>query len=200
MIASDVGRALSAFVSVLDNLGIPWMVGGSLASSIHGTARSTLDVDMVLALPAFAIGGLVSALVPEFYVDEDAVREAVSAGAGFNAIHNPTIVKLDAYILTADPFEQQAFARGVTHALPGETATEAVFRFSSAEDIVLQKLRWYRMGGEVSERQWQDVLGVLRVGGPGLDTSHLTKWAGYLGLTDLLSRALAEAGVAPRDG
>ena len=70
------------------------------------------------------------------------------------------------------------------------------------EDILLQKLRWYRKGGEVSDRQWRDIAAIVRVQGPRLDGTYLREGAEILGVTDLLERALAEAGLAgpPRPG
>jgi hypothetical protein len=123
MSGGEVGRALAAFVAVIDDLAIPWLVGGSLASSVHGAGRSTLDVDMVLAIVPSAVRPLVRALEPDFYVEEGAVRDAVRAQSSFNVIHNATIVKIDAYILTSDPFEQSAFSRGVMERVPRRRAT-----------------------------------------------------------------------------
>lgn len=137
MTSSPVDEAVSAVVDVLDRLGIPWLIGGSLASSVHGSARSTLDVDMVLALALSEVRPLVEALEPDFYVDEAAVREAVRSRASFNAIHNATIVKIDIYVLTPDPFEQSAFSRGVLQRLPGASERAPAFRFCTAEDIIL---------------------------------------------------------------
>jgi hypothetical protein len=67
-------------------------------------------------------------------------------------------------------------------------------KFASPEDTVLAKLEWYRLGGEVSERQWRDVLGVLRARGSQLDLEYMRKWAGELHVGDLLERGLQEAG------
>jgi hypothetical protein len=64
----------------------------------------------------------------------------------------------------------------------------------TAEDILLQKLHWYRAGGETSDRQWRDALAIVRVQGEQLDRTYLEATAGRADLGDLLQRVLSEAG------
>ena len=71
---------------------------------------------------------------------------------------------------------------------------ECTAYFATAEDIVLAKLEWYHHGDQVSDRQWRDVVGVIRTQGQRLDLTYLGAWAAQLGLEDLLSRALSQAG------
>jgi hypothetical protein len=181
--------------AILERLGIPYLVGGSLASSIHGELRSTNDVDFVADVRPSHIAPLLQALLEEFYVSEEAMREALRFGTSFNAIHLPTAVKVDVFIAGGDPFNAERLEHRqrvlVRADPPGELFLD------TAEHSVLRKLEWYRRGGEVSDRQWRDVLGVLRAKGEQLDAARLDTWAQRLGVADLLERARAEAGGAP---
>lgn len=192
---SDIVAAVMPLATVLDRLGAPFQVGGSVASSLRGVARTTLDVDLVANLHATHVTPLCTELEADYYVPEEAIRAAVRERTSFNLIHLDTMLKVDVFVLNDEPFNRSSFARGTPRALdPGDATTTVPV--SSAEDIVLHKLEWYRLGGGISERQWLDVLGVLRVGGEQLDMDYLNRWAGDLGLTTLLSRALAEAQVS----
>ena len=139
------------------------------------------------------VGSLVDALGDLYYLDPDAVREAVRARSSFNLIHLETVLKLDVFVLKPRPFDQGAFGRGITDTLAGPGGISRNFRVESAEDVVLHKLDWYRLGNETSERQWLDVVGVLRVQAGATDTVYLQHWADKLGVRDLLDRALAQA-------
>lgn len=178
--------------AILERLGIPYLVGGSLASSIHGELRSTNDVDFVADLQPRHVTPLLDALRTDFYVSEQAIREALQLGTSFNAIHLPTAVKVDLFIAGADPFNAERLTHRqrvqVREDPPGELFLD------TAEHSVLRKLEWYRRGGEVSERQWRDVIGVLRAKGDQLDAARLDTWARRLGVADLMQRAREQAG------
>ena len=105
------------------------------------------------------------------------------------------MLKVDVFVARTDPFSLMQMRRRVLQAVSVDGQTK--FHVASAEDTVLAKLQWYREGGEVSDRQWNDVLGVLKVQGPALDRVYLREWARELKLTDLLDRALDDAGLPP---
>lgn len=193
MSAEDIEAALSGLVAAFEDLGIEYQVGGSVASSLHGLPRSTLDVDVVADLRPHHVGPLVRQLADEYYVAAEAVRDAIRRSASFNLIHQATVLKVDVFVLKARAFDQAAFRRGVVDTLP-TSAVARSFVFETPEDVILHKLEWYRLGNELSERQWLDVLGVLKVQGAALDEDYMGRWAAQLGVADLLERALGEAG------
>ncbi|MGH7672070.1 MAG: hypothetical protein ACREMC_04165 [Gemmatimonadales bacterium] len=178
---------------ILDRLGVPYVAAGSFASSVHGEPRSTDDVDLVADLRPGRAAAFVAALGREWYVSADAVREAVAGGGSFNAVHLASGVKLDVFVVGSDRFDAHRVASGGPVRVGGDPG--AVLRVDTAEHTVLRKLEWFRRGGEVSDRQWRDVVGVLRAQGARLDRRELAAWAERLGVSDLLARALRDAGV-----
>ena len=188
----DPVSSLKKVVDALECLGIPYVIGGSHASSVHGAPRATNHVDIVAAIQAEQAEALASELGPGFYADPTMIRDALVAGRAFNVIDYSSTYKFDIFP-AADPFSNSQIARSETArtALPGEEPVEC--RIASAEDVVLAKLSWYKRGGQVSEQQWRDILGVLRVSGSRLDAAYLRDWAERLGVSELLDRARAEA-------
>ncbi|BAZ10245.1 hypothetical protein NIES4071_20600 [Calothrix sp. NIES-4071] len=181
---------------ILEELGIPYLVGGSVASSLLGEPRATLDLDLVVDVQASQIELLVDTLTGEFYISIDAVRDAVERKALFNAIHLETTEKADFFILGNDEFSREKLRRRQLYTLSHQ-GNSSIYIYS-AEDIILQKLRWYRMGMGISDRQWRDTLGVLKVQASKLDFEYLQQWGSNLGLDDLLERALLQAGLENR--
>jgi hypothetical protein len=178
-------------VEILDQLRIPYLVGGSVASSIHGIVRYTQDADLVIDLRADQAEQLISELSREFYVSRVSVDEAIASRRSFNAIHRDSAFKLDLFVLGREPFDREEFSRRVIRSMPG-LGLELVFK--TAEDTILRKLQWFRDGGEASEVQWRDLLGVLAVSGDRLDYGYLDRWARTLGLEGLLGRAREQVG------
>lgn len=172
--------------SALDALGVVHTIGGSIASSMAGEPRSTIDVDIVADLKAEQVAGLVAALQHDFYLDETALRRAVADLSSANLIHHETSIKIDLFIAGGTPLDRQQLARRLRVDVGGRT-----LHVHPPEDILLQKLRWYRKGGEVSDRQWRDVVGIVRVQGTRLDRTYLYSQAPVLGVADLLDRALS---------
>jgi hypothetical protein len=131
----------------LERLGVEYLVGGSLASSVHGLPRTTQDVDMVASIAGRHVRDLVSALEQEFYIDAEMISDAIRRRASFNIIHLATMLKVDIFVLGGDALGQEEMKRGVLVPL-----RDTKIWFASPEDIVLQKLDWYRKGHGISER------------------------------------------------
>ena len=184
---------LMTVVNVFEYLHIPYMIGGSIASALFGVARSTLDADIVADLHSDNIDAWIKALGVDFYADEVMIRDAIHHRSSFNLIHLKTMFKVDVFIRKERPFDQVQFDRRFEQVLA--TNPEQKAYMTTAEDLILAKLEWYRMGGEVSDRQWRDILGVLTVQAERLDQDYLRKWAGELGVVDLLLRAFKDIGV-----
>ncbi|MDI9547387.1 MAG: hypothetical protein QM346_07270 [Chloroflexota bacterium] len=174
-----------------EELGIPYVIVGSLASAVHGHSRSTYDCDIVAGIYPQHVPELIARLHEEFHISEAAIYEALERRSSFNLIHLGSLFKVDVFVPKERPFEQAQLARGRAHIVADDPERMAVV--ASPEDVILAKLEWYRLGGESSERQWEDVLGVLRVQGDRLDRRYLKEMAGELGVTDLLEQAEAEA-------
>lgn len=192
---STVDEAAEVTVRVaraLERAGVEYMVGGSVASSSHGEPRSTRDIDFAVRLREVDIPRLLQALGLDFAVDEEMVREAVRSGRSANIFYLPYFMKIDLFVRGSDEYDRSEFDRRTQiEPLPGERLPA-----SSPEDSLLWKLRWFRMGGEASDQQWRDVLGLLRVSGQLMDHRYLRAWAARHHVEDLLDRALAQSGAA----
>jgi hypothetical protein len=172
---------------LLERLGIPYHVGGSVASSAHGMYRASADVDFVIDPTAEQLAGLARELGSGFYVSQTAMVEALRNRSTFNAIHERTSFKIDFFIKGTAPFDAEELRRSIRQVIGA--GQERTILIKSPEDTILRKLEWYRRGGEVSERQWQDVLSILVAMRGRLDEEHLDRWARELGVSDLLDRA-----------
>lgn len=188
----DILATITPIVEALEQLGVPYHIGGSVASSVYGLPRLTIDVDLVADLRLEHVKPLVKLLQATYYIDDDMIRDAIRRRSSFNMIHQDTFLKVDVFIPKSRLFDQEELNRVQTKVLEGN---DHPFYVASPEGTILNKLEWYRMGGEVSDRQWNDILGVLKVQGTNLDMSYLQHWAANLNVTDLLERALVDAGL-----
>ena len=189
----DIIEVTLKVIKVFEKLGIAYHIGGSLASSAFGIARSTLDVDIIAEIKPEQASDIYEKLREEFYVDSEMILNAIQKQSSFNLIHLETLFKVDVFPLKNHPFDQQAFQRRLQKA-PSEDTSQKLF-FATPEDIVLHKLLWYKAGEGVSDRQWNDVLGVLKVQGDQLDMVYLKEWAEKLNVFNLLMKAIHEAGI-----
>jgi hypothetical protein len=182
---------LMLVVNIFERLNIPYLIGGSIASALYGVARSTLDADILADIRQEQIGEIIMALGDVFYADDEMIRDAISHQSSFNLIHLETLFKVDVFLRKDRPFDQAQLERRAAQILATNPEQKAFI--ATAEDTVLAKLEWYRMGGEVSDRQWRDILGVLKVQAGRLDLEYLHHWAAVLTVADLLQRALEES-------
>ena len=189
----DTLLVVEPVVQAFERLGIPYYVGGSVTSSFHGIPRATADVDLVADIQRKHVSLLVNLLETAYYIDRDMILEAIQRRASFNLIHLETTLKIDIFILKSTLYDQEAFQRRRKGIMDEEQLLE--FYLASPEDIILSKLDWFRMGGGVSDRQWKDVMGVLKVQKEHLDMDYLHHWAEELDLTDLFTQVCRDAGI-----
>lgn len=190
MTPPDFVLAVTPVADALDAIRVPYYLAGSVISSLHGVARATADVDVVAALRPIHAAALAERLADDYYADLDAIMDAIRRRAMFNVIHLATMMKVDVYV-AATEFDASAMARHLFKSLV-RTPDARQFSVATAEDVILHKLTWFRDGGQVSDRQWGDIVGVLRVQRE-IDLMFLRDWAARLEVTDLLERALFEA-------
>jgi hypothetical protein len=177
---------VSQVATILDGLGIRYALGGSMASSLVGEPRSTVDVDIAIKLEHEAGAALLDRVSAEFYVPIDSARVAIEAHSSFNLIDTAHGLKVDLFVLGEGLLDRMQIERRMNITIPGFADGLWV---TSPEDQVLRKLDWYRSSGHESERQWRDVVGILRVHGDAMDTSYLDETARELDLRSLLDDA-----------
>jgi len=185
--AADPIAVALRVMDALEALGITSTVGGSIAASFAGEPRSTLDIDIIAAIDEPQIDALVVALSLEFYIDPESLRRAIRTKGSTNLIHQATQCKVDLFVAGGTPLDAQQLARRQAVQIGDRTLF-----VHPPEDILLQKLRWYRAGGEASDRQWRDVIAIIRTQGAHLDRLYLSANAPLIGVEDLLTRAFAE--------
>ena len=190
----EILSALQPVVKALEKFSIPYYIGGSIASSIHGMARATMDIDIVADVKLHHISLLKRELEKSYYIDEDMIKEAIQNSSSFNLIHLETVIKIDVFIFKDISYQRSVLARKIKDTLEDDDV-KTEFYFSSPEDIIISKLQWYELGEKVSERQWLDVIGVIKVQGDSLDKNYLQVWTKELGIFELLKNAFNDAGI-----
>lgn len=192
MTEGDPIDVVVSVAEVLDLLDVPYALGGSLAASFFGEPRATADVDVAISIDPATGEDLLARAAAEFYVPLEAARRAIRSGGSFNLVRLADAMKVDLFVLGDGILDRRQIERRVRIALPGGAATLWV---TSPEDQVLRKLDWFRLGGSVSDRQWRDVLGILRIRGGAIDEDYLrsTATATATGLAELVERAISAA-------
>jgi len=181
---------LKDFTDLLEQLDIAYVIGGSIASSIYGRVRFTEDADITAEPFENQADRLFEVLKPRYYISREAMYQALRQRSSFNVIHLESAFKIDVFIRKDTAFQKQLLSR--RRALRLSDSIKKSFSVISPEDIILLKLQWYRDSGH-SERQWDDVLGILTVQAESLDFEYLTKWAGIIGINELLTKVMAES-------
>lgn len=185
-----LAQAFQEVLAALDRTGTPFVVVGSVASGAHGLARLTNDIDIVVDLSAERVSLLCEELGAAFYADAATISAAVAAGRSFNVIHLASAYKFDLFPVGGDAFGRSEIARREFTAGSATGIENIEFPVASPEDTILARLVWFRKGGEVSDRQWTDILGIVEVQADRLDLAYLKKWAATLDVSELLDRAL----------
>jgi hypothetical protein len=188
--SQEIEQALTLLVEVFEEFHIPYYIGDSVASSVLGEPRATFDIDVVAAIQPGHVSLLVKHLESTYYIDAQMIRDAIRNRSSFNIIYLDTMFKIDIFIPKSRPYAQQELRR--TRLVSIEEGTRP-FYISSPEDIILNKLDWYKMGDCTSKRQWADILGVLHRQKQTLDFAYLRNWAINLRVADLLEQALIDA-------
>jgi hypothetical protein len=179
--------------AMLDELDIPYALGGSLASSAVGEPRATVDVDVAIDLPADAAEALLERAAADYYVPVDSARDAIRSRSSFNLLDTANGLKIDLFVLGRGLLDRMQIERRMRLTIAG---MDREIWVTAPEDQILRKLEWYRSTGHVSERQWRDVVAIVRVQGDALDREYLRATARALGLQGLLDEATAAAGDA----
>ena len=182
--------ALEVLIRSLESVGARYLVAGSVASSARGIPRFTRDLDLVVQIGPLQVKPFAKALGTDWYIDPDSASECIRQGISFNVIHMPTGHKFDIFPAHT-AFDQSELERATIAAvaLPGGQVSCNV---ATTEDMILAKLKWYRIGGETSDSQWSDITNMMQVN-TTLDTQYLDHWAPQLGVADLLAKALDDS-------
>jgi hypothetical protein len=179
-------EALEPVTQVLQAMKIKFYIGGSVASSFHGASRSTMDVDLVADFRSIDVDHFVSQLQNEYYVSKASINDAIARSSCFNLIHLASSFKVDIFVLKERPFDINSMNRAVVGKI--DLNSDFEFPIASPEDTILSKLEWYRLGNE--ERQWEDVVRVLKVVGEKADRDYMLRNADELNVADLLQKLL----------
>ena len=160
------------FTRVLHELGIQHVVVGSFASSARGFQRATRDVDILAKIELDQVELIFERLTGRYYIDRLAIRSAVINRSHFNAIHLDSMFKVDVFVPSdSDLLSQQQLSRHLPERISPDS--DAVVYLATAEDTLLAKLIWSRRGHQVSDRQWADVLGIIKLQGERLDLVYV---------------------------
>jgi hypothetical protein len=184
----DTTEVAVQLARAMERAGVEYAVGGSVASSAYGEPRATRDLDFAVRLTPRLVPSLLESLGPDFVVDTELLLEGIRTGRSVNIFFLPFFTKIDLFVRGDDEYDRAEFSRrNEIEVVPGERILA-----SSPEDNLLWKLRWYRKGGEVSDQQWRDVLGLLRVSGETMDLAYLRSWAMHHSVDDLLEQAMSQ--------
>ena len=192
--ALDQVDVMFLVAEVLEKIGIPYCVCGSLASSLLGEWRSTRDVDLLADIKGKQVRPLSEALQSDFYAEEQSMIQAVKLRRSFNGIHSETLYKVDLFVSKGTEFEKKQLERRQLRSVDPEDQKAAYF--ATPEDTILAKLAWYRLGNEISDQQWRDIMGVVKMQRGKLDLEYLRHWSAELNVSDLFAGALQEAGIS----
>lgn len=183
---SSIVRPAERLLWALEATGIEYALVGSVASSAFGEPRATMDIDMVARLTKPLLERLGKLLGADYYFDLETAEAALRPGGSFNIVSMQSVTKFDFFPIEGDAFGTSQLAR--RRMAKVDFLSDVEVPVASPEDIVLAKLRWYDLGGRTSERQWSDILGVLRVQSGKLDWGYIEEWGPRLGVVELVMK------------
>ena len=187
---SEGEQIIAKVTTILDRLGISYLIGGSVASGIHGVYRYTNDIDIVADIPVEKIH-LLAAALGDFYADSDTMIDAIQSRTSFSIIHLELMIKVDIFLKANEDWTDEVWRRRTLTPISTDGTLRAYL--PSPEDAILQKIRWFQLGGGASDRQWSDVLGMLKMRSGTLDYDYMKEWAAHLNLSQLLDTAMGMA-------
>ncbi len=190
LVVSDPIAALLDIVGHLDELDIAYAIGGSVASSVHGEPRASADADLIARLRPDQLDRLLARIEKTYYASQEAAHEAIRRHSSFNIIHLESMYKIDIFVAGSGRMDTEQLQRRIHISLRGDDNSGAYI--TAAENLILRKLDWFRQTGGASDKQWRDVLGMVKVQGKTLDLKYLQEAAQDADLSKLLDRALAE--------
>lgn len=192
MVDSRLLSVIRPVIGAFERLEIPYYLGGSVAAIIYGLPRTTLDADLGASLVESHVPHLIAAWQDDFYVSGPMMLEAIQRQSCFNLIHLKTVYKVDVFCSHNQPFQQSVLRRRRRDSLvSGDDVL--LIDVAAPEDLILHKLVWYRKGNETSERQWTDILTVLKLQADTFDRVYIAEWAAKLNVLDLWERIRDEA-------
>jgi hypothetical protein len=188
----EIIQAITPLIEVFERFDIPYYIGGSVASSLYGKRRATQDVDIVANIQRKHVQTLVKLLENEYYIDAGMIQGALQHQSSFNMLHNETGVKVDVFVLKSSALAQHELQQAREDVIEPGTRP---FYFASPEDVILNKLSWWKMGGGTSTRQWDDLVEVIKHQTRTLDIKYLRQLAPLMGVADSLEQAIADSGM-----
>ena len=186
---TDPIAIVAELAQIFERHGVRYALSGSMASSMFGEPRSTIDADIAVSVDPATFAEIAKVLTDRgFYVPVDFATESISRGTSFNII-SPDSFKIDLFVATDHFLDRRQLDNRIQVSVPG---VETPIWVVAPTDQILRKLDWCRRGGAVSERQWRDVVGILAAQWEHLDLDDLMGKAADLGVDDLLKAALDE--------
>ncbi len=193
LVMEDALWLAEQITGILERLGITYYIGGFVASSLQGEMRYTEDLDLVIDIQPQQKQALITAMAGDYYISDVAVEEAIEGKiSSFNVIHLETTEKADIFVMREDSFSQKQMSSRQLYETGNNTFSLYI---CTPEDSILQRLLWYRITAGESQKQWRDILGVLKLQGEKLDFSDLWHWGENLGVLADLDQAFIEAGL-----
>jgi len=173
-------------VAALETLRLEYFITGSVAATYYGEPRLTNDIDVVVRLSEESVVELCAQFpAPEFYVSDDAAKQAVRSRGQFNIIHPDSGLKVDVIVASETPFDRSRLSRKQRG--PADQSYDAFF--ASPEDVIVKKMQYYQEGG--SEKHIRDITGILKLSGDRIDAQYIRYWADQFGVMGIWETIVA---------